>query len=281
MRNAALLATMAAGFAASTASAQIGLVDFDGNDIGLIGYTNNQIVGNGTTNGRMSDTWTYANFASFGDAFNPMSRGSLGPFTTGGGQVGMPFGVSDDSVTAATGNSVFAGDTSGFAGAAFGRNGFFGATDTVNGTVDTGVATFTFDTTGATSLFVSIDFIAMGDFESNDVFLFEYAVDAGPFQSLFVSSVDEAGSQNYLMDSGAVVTLNDPLAINGITLDDNWRRIVGAISGVGSTLTIRFSGTTDGGSEAFGFDNIVVTPTPGALGLFGLAGLVGARRRRA
>lgn len=280
MRHAALLATMAAGLAASAASAQLRIVDFDGNDIGLIGYTNDQIVSNGSTNGRLSDTWTYSNYASFGDAFNPMSRGHLGPFTTGASQVGMPFAISDDSVVAATGNSVFAGDTSGFAGAARGKNGFFGVTDTVNNNSGVGVATFAFDITGLTDIHVSADFAAMGDFELSDSFLFEYDIDGGGFQNLFVSSVDEAGSQNYLMDSGSVVSLNDPLSINGNLLDDDFQRIIAAVSGTGSTLTIRFTAVADGGTEAFGFDNLIVVPTPGAVGLFGLAGLVAGRRRR-
>jgi len=270
MRNAALLATMAAGLAASGASAQIGLVDFDGTTTGLIGFTNNQIVGDGTTVGQDSDTWTYSNFTSFGDAFNPMSRAALGPFTAGGGggQVGMPFGV-------------FATDTVGFAGEAFGSNGFFGVTDTVNGTVDTGVATFTFDVAGFSNLSVSADFWAMGDFESSDSFAFEYAFDAGPFQSLFTSSVDEAGSQNYVMDNGTPVTLDDPLLMNGVALSDSATNLIAALSGSGSTLTIRFTATSNGGTEGFGFDNLAVVPTPGAVALFGLAGVVGARRRRA
>ena len=282
MRNAAMLATMAAGFAVSTASAQIGFVDFDGTTTGLIGYTNDQIVGNGTTVGQDSDMWTYANYGSFGDVFNPMSRASLGPFTTGGGQVGMPFAISDDSVSAATGNSVFATDTQGFAGQAFGANGFFGVSDTVNGTSNTtGVATFTFDVAGFSNLSVSADFWAMGDFEAADSFVFDYAFDAGPFQSLFTSSVDEAGSQNYVMDSGAPVTLDDPVLMNGVALSDSATNLIAALSGSGSTLTIRFTATADGGGEAFGFDNLAVVPTPGAMALFGLAGVVGARRRRA
>lgn len=282
MRKAALLATMAAGLAASGASAQIGLVDFDGTTTGLIGYTNDQIVGDGTTNGQLIGAETYAFYTSFGDAFNPMSRASLSPTLADlSGQAGMPFGISDDSVTAATGNSVFATDTSGFAGQAFGSNGFFGVTDTVNGTVDTGVATFTFDVSGFSNLSVSADFWAMGDFETSDSFNFEYAFDGNPFQALFTSSVDEAGSQNYTMDSGTLVTENDPLLMNGVALSDSVTNLVAALSGSGSTLTIRFTAEANGGTEAFGFDNLAVVPTPGAMALFGLASLVGARRRRA
>jgi len=48
-----------------------------------------------------------------------------------------------------------------------------------------------------------------------------------------------------------------------------------------TTATIRFELDSNSGSEAIYVDNIVVVPAPGAIALLGLAGLAGARRRRA
>jgi len=268
--------------AAGTAFGQ-GMVDFDGNDVGLVSYTNSAIVDNGTTNGNLIDGEQYVSYTSSGDAFNPMSRAALGPVEADGDQVGMPFGISDDSVEAATGNSVFEPDDQGFAGIAQNENGFFGVIDTVNSDgPGTETAEFVFDIAGLTGIVVSADFAAMGDFESSDVFNFEYSIDGGAFSPLFTSSVDEAGSMMYAMDNAAnnPVILDDPLAINGTLLNDEFQTLSAAVAGTGSELAIRFTASSNGGSEAFGFDNLAVVPSPGAAALLGLGGLFAARRRR-
>lgn len=265
-----------------TASAQVtvGLVDFDGTELGLVGYTNSVYTytgaGLGTNAALVSQTASGNSTWSPGDSFWPMTRAAIGP-----NGIGMPFAISDDSVAAAAGNSVFPTDTLGFAGQAF-TDGFFGVTDTENPN-NTGLiaATFDFNIAGFTSIMVSADFAAMGDFEAADLFDFEYSIDGGAFQPLFTSSVDENGSQNYLMDSGAPVLLDDPLLINGVLLNDVYQNFVAPVSGTGSVLSIRFSAQTDG-SEGFGFDNLKVTgiPAPGIPAALALGGLLLARRRR-
>lgn len=82
--------------ASAFASTPIGLVDFDGGGFGLTNYTNDQIVGDSTTNGQLISGETYSSFDPPGDAFNPMSRVSLSPSLALGGQFGLPFGISDD-----------------------------------------------------------------------------------------------------------------------------------------------------------------------------------------
>lgn len=283
MNNVTMMGVAVAGLTAG-AMGQVGLVDFDGTEIGLISYTNDALVGGGlSTNGNLSSLETYAFFASSGDAFNPMSRSSLAPMEADGGQIGMPFAISDDSVAAATGNTVFANDVQGFAGQAK-QDGFFGISDTVNSSSPTGTQTadFVFNIAGFTDLSVAMDFAAMGDFENNDVFNFTYSIDGGSFQSLFTSSLVAGVNQSYTMDSGAIVDLADPIAINGVTLNDEFQTIVAGVAGTGSELTIRVEATTDGGSEAFGFDNMLIRgiPTPATAALLGLGGLVGLRRRR-
>lgn len=259
-----------------------GLVDFDGTELNLLSYTNSAIAGNGTTNGLMISLETYALYNSSGDAFNPMHRGSLNAMEADGGQVGMPFSISDDSVVAAMGNGVFASDTQGFAGMAHDNNGFFGITDTVNADgPGAEVATFVFDISGLSNISVSADFAAMGDFEGSDSFVFDYEIDGGGFNPLFTSSVNEDGDQTYTMDNPAnnPVVINDPLLINGVTLDDNFQTIAAAVAGTGSELTIRLTAASDGGTEGFGFDNLSVVPEPASMVLLAVGGVALLRRR--
>ena len=176
-----------------------------------------------------------------GDAFWPMTRAALGP-----NGISMPFTISDDSVVAAFGNNVFENDVLGFAGIAFENDGFFGMTDTENpqnaGPLS---ATFVFDVTGAAALGVSMEIVGMGDFEAADVFTVEAAIDLGPFVTIFASSVDEAGNQNYFMDNplNNPVNLFDPMSINGTTLTDNYKFFSAGLGGTGSELTIRVQWT--------------------------------------
>lgn len=265
-----------------SAGAWDGLVDFDGTELGLIGYTNPSYTyggpGFGTDANLVSGNQFGMSIWSPGDAFWPMTRADLGPNLP----TGMPFGISDDSVVAAAGNSVFASDTQGFAGMAFENNGFFGIIDTEN-LVNQGpiVAEFVFDVTGMSNISVNADFVAMGDFEATDTHAFEYSFDGVNFFPLFTAFIDEAGMQTYLMDNPAnnPVVKNDPMLINGVLLDDNFQNISAAVVGTGTSLTIRYTAMQDSGSEGVGFDNLAVVPEPSSLVLLGLSGLLLRRRR--
>lgn len=283
MKSAVFVTSILSLSATSLAGPVVGLVDFDGTELGLTGYTNSVYTyagpGFGTSALDVSSDAFGSSAWGGGDAYWPMTRAALGP-----NGLGMPFTISDDSVVAAAGNSVFDTDNLGFAGMAFENNGFFGVVDTEN-SMNTGPISseFTFDISGqGGNLIVSADFVAMGDFELADEFIFEASIDGGAFQTIFASSVDENGEQTYMMDNPAnnPVILSDPLYINGTILDDNYQTLSAAIAGSGNSLTIRFTAITNG-SEGFGFDNLTVSiPAPGALALLGLAGLAGRRRRR-
>lgn len=78
---------------------------------------------------------------------------------------------------------------------------------------------------------------------------------------------DEAGSFTYgPFDDGDIFTLNDPLVEQGSsTILDKSDATTGELAtftspivGTGSTLTLTFNAMSDGGSEAFGFDNISI-----------------------
>lgn len=212
-------------------------------------------------NGMLDGTW------SLGDMFGITDRPSAGS--------SLPFAIADDSLIG------FPGDSQGIVDE--NDNGrFFGVVDTVNSNNSSGggTAAWTFDITGAGALSINIDFAAMGDFESSDTHLFEVDIDGGGFTTLFEATIDQDGSQDYTMADGGVYTVDDPMSMNGNLLNNNFQTLSAAVAGSGSTLTLRYAGSSDGGSEAFAFRNIVVVPTPGALALLGLGGLTAIRRRR-
>jgi hypothetical protein len=201
-----------------------------------------------------------------GDMFGIRSRSSI---VNG---FGLPFAISDDSVAAAAGNGVFPADSQGL----FGMNkpdNFFGVVDLTNPSNPggTGTAQWTFDVSGFTHLLLEVDVGAMGDFEASDRYSFKVQIDGGPVQTVLDFQADEAASHQYrAMDSGIQTTLADPLVEQGSgqVLDKtdpttgDLDGFVGSISGTGSVLTLIFDAAGDGGSEAFGFDNIAILGVP-------------------
>jgi predicted extracellular nuclease len=142
---------------------------------------------------------------------------------------------------------------------------FFGIVDTNNG--DTGgrdvVATWIFDITGAPGIELSIDMGAMGDFESSDWFEWAYSIDGGLTEVAFASTVDEAGSHTYTLESGTVVTLNDPMLMNGVVLTNDLAPFSTPLRGTGTELTLTLTANTNGGSEAIAFQNLILAEGEG------------------
>jgi len=139
---------------------------------------------------------------------------------------------------------------------------FFGVADTENpqnsGPVD---ATWKFDISsgGTVPLLLCIDMAAMGDFEtSNDEFSWSYVIDAGSISTVFQSTVDESSSLTYTMENGALVSLNDPMLVNGEILTNDFHTFCTNLAGSGSELELKLEATTNGGDEAFAFKNIKI-----------------------
>jgi len=164
---------------------------------------------------------------------------------------------------------------------------FFGTSDVENtqNPSGTGTVTWVFDISSAPSVdSIAVEMAAMGDFElSNDSYSWEYAIDGGAFSPIFNIAANEAGSHTYTMASGTTFTLSDPLEIGGVVIDNNFNRFVASIGSMtGSTLTLRFTASQNGGNEPYVFDNIQimssmpsgVIPTLGEWGMIILALIV-------
>ena len=227
-------------------------------------------------------------------AFNSFSSGGDGWGTysyAGGG----PFGLFDDSTgvggapgTASGGNDPFPADTLGLVQSTK-TDSFFGITDTTNGDVSNGemTAEFVFDISSAAGGLTSIDvdFAGMGDFEVSDDLVLSFSIDGSAFAEIMTDTVDEAGSANYTMQDGDVVTLDDPMSMNGVELTNEFQTVSAAVTGTGNSLTLRVFADTDGGAEALALDNIVINgstavPEPSSLAIVALFSVIGLTRRR-
>lgn len=185
-------------------------------------------------------------FTSSGDGFGIFQVGT---------SASIPFSLVDDSA------GVFVADGLGIIDSNSNSDAFFGATDTVNSDTSGPVsATWAFDVSGFSDLMVSIDAGAMGDFEISDTFSFTYNIDGGTEMTLFDFVADEAASLDYTLAGGSEQTLDDPLTLagSGEVLSNVLQTLSGTIEGTGSTLNLTFTAETDGGTEAFAFQNIVI-----------------------
>ena len=165
----------------------------------------------------------------------------------------IPFAVLDDTTT-------FSSDALGIVDSSNSHE-FFGAADTVNSDTSSPVtATWVFDISAASnSLVFSIDVGAMGDFESSDTFVWRASIDGAPAQLLLENGVDETSSLDYTLESGKVVTLDDPLTLQGAVLSNQFQTFSAPIVGTGSALSVTLTIETNGNGEAMAFQNLVIS----------------------
>ncbi|QDU35134.1 hypothetical protein KS4_32140 [Poriferisphaera corsica] len=158
---------------------------------------------------------------------------------------------------------------------------FFGVSDTLNGDIDKEISViFTFDLTQLTfseSLNIAIDMGAVGDFEKDDNFDWTYQVDDHSESELFDVVVDESDVHDYQLEA-KTITYNDPLKIDNKVISNQIQTFNKEIQVDSSAVSLKLIFTTyaDGGSEAFMFDNIVVSshmPEPASISLLILGGL--------
>jgi hypothetical protein len=145
---------------------------------------------------------------------------------------------------------------------------FFGVQDlqTQFNPSGTGTVTWTFDISSATmpSLTLSVDVGAMGDWVSNNDFghfTFDYRIDGGAWQTAISTTTEVGASQTYTFEDGSSVQLDNPLAIDGILLNNYFQTFSTAI-GNGDELQLRFNAMSEGDLEVFAFRNILITAEP-------------------
>ncbi|REL35114.1 hypothetical protein [Thalassotalea euphylliae] len=189
---------------------------------------------------------------AFTDAFGSSSDGTQ-IYRRGAGSIPLVF--LDDSLASANDSLgiIKAADTAPF----------FGLVDTTNpdnlsGDVN---AIWQFDINGFNQLSLAIDIAAMGDFEPSDIFSIEYQLDGGAWQLMLSGTADNAGQQTYQLENGNTTTLDDPMAVSGVNLTNSFTSFSQMIVNTGSTLGIRISANTNGGTEAIAFRNITVNGT--------------------
>lgn len=233
-----------------------------------------------------SEAITAGALAYDGNAFlDTWAPGDMFGRTTGvtGGTSFFPFAMIDESV------SGFPGDPVGILSEFDFTTQFFGAVDTVNAdnSGGTGQADYTWTNTGAGTIVdsFSVDVAAQGDFEASDQYVFSISVDGGatfPFTQAALFNGDIANV--YTMDDGSLSTLNDPMIFDGAILSNDFTTFTfsGLNLPVTGDIVLRFAASTDGGSEAFAWNNanIEVIPAPASAALLGLGGLAAVRRRR-
>jgi len=208
-------------------------------------------------------------FMNNGDAFGVVSPNTSAPDNT-------PFALVDDTNPACPGFFEF--DNQGAIPCAYDGGNFFGMVDTENpDNMGPVMAEWEFDISSSPVNQVTIDFAAMGDFEnSNDNLNFEYSVDGGAYEPLFMLTPDEDINAEYTLFDGDVFTLNDPMTLDGVVIINQLTTFTKDFPTVsGSTFSIRLTGMGDGGSEAVAFDNISINnasaaaiPTMGEWALF-------------
>ncbi len=202
------------------------------------------MVGTTSTN-LISYTNPYTDVWEAGDGFQKYRRGV---------DSDIPYAVADDSLV------TYPADTQGIIDDN-NLDQFFGVSDTVNGNTTGPVsASWVFDVSGYENLQLSIDMGAMGDFEAaSDSFVWTYSIDGGTTETAFSSSVDESTSLAYTLASGTTTTFDDPLLVNGTTLNNVLQTLTVPLNGAGNELTLTLTADTDGGSEGYAAQSIVIT----------------------
>lgn len=239
----------------------IGLVDFSGTELGLIEYTNDAYSYAGSGLGTDANQLEESGDSGWDSrsAFWPLSRVDRGPRFVNDATAVMPGALSDDSVAPSAGRTLDAQDAHGLTSITQGDDGFFGIRDTRSSSASPVSSEFVFDISGYQDLALSIDLMAMGNFEFADetTFRLEYSVDGGAYATAF--QVAPAKGREWKMDSGEYKTTSYSLRVGPDVLSDIPQRFTTLIPEIGSELTLRVSADIGRAHpNGFAMDNIVL-----------------------
>ncbi|MCI0681425.1 MAG: hypothetical protein L0Y71_04910 [Gemmataceae bacterium] len=239
----------------------VGMADvFIVDDADAVAY---DLVGNFEKNKTSGPVVSAPVFSDFGDAFALYNQG-IAPVAGPGNAGAIPFALVDESAGA------FPADTLGIikSGDLFD---FFGVTDTTNADNVSGAPlsvswVFDLSSSSAQNFILAVDMAGMGDFETlNDSFTWTVTFQDGPTQTVFVSMVDELASKMYTLESGTVVTEQDPILVDGIQLSNDFQSFQRAIGGKptpsSNLVTVTLTASLDGSDEALAFRGIKLLET--------------------
>ncbi len=237
--------------------------------LSIFGITALLIFSTANANGQtdiFTDTFDAAPTNGATRVFNPDNSANGGTFPNSSNDV---FGIVDRNVNFSFGDdslSIFPADTFGIIPEA--KTDFFlGFQDTVNGDNAGGSVslTWTASTAGMTGLTLSFEIAAMGDFEAADLLEITASFDGGAAETLFSSAANVDITSTYTLEGGATVDLDDPFAIDGQIIINEFQTLSFPITGTGSSLTLTLNYTGDGGSEVVAIDNLSVTAGGGGV----------------
>lgn len=178
-----------------------------------------------------------------GDGFEKYERGVSSS---------IPYAVLDDSL------SIYPADNQGIIKEG-NADEFFGLTNTINeDNKGEAVASWTFNVNGASDLALSIDMGAMGDFDSDDYFIWTYQFDDGEPVIAFAGEVVKDRSQDYALEGGFEENLKNPFVVDGSLLSNELQTLQTTLAGKGTTLTLTLSAWLNKEGPAIVFQNIVV-----------------------
>lgn len=202
------------------------------------------------------DPFALANFENFAPSFSSAADGFA--IFQRGVSGSIPFAILDDSAGS------FPPDDQGIIGTA-NADSFFGIADTVNSDTSGPVsAEWTFGLGAADlagdPLSVQLDLGAMGDFESSDLFVVELSVGGETF-TLFDLAAREELSSTYRLEDGDTFTLNDPLAIGDVLLNNELTTFTTTIAAADlpaafDQITVRVTAETNGSDEAVALQDL-------------------------
>jgi len=222
---------------AAQAQTTIAQDDFDGNQTWL------------------TRTFTPDNSGNTGFGGNPGTFGGSNFDVFGITNRGLLFDLADDSEV--VGGPVEGTDRLGFAGIGANDPGnFVAALDTENGNNPGGFvnAVWTFDVSGYENISLSTDFVAYGDFEDSDNFVFTAQIDGGPVTTAFdigLTAAQDAADNYYQVTNDAGNTYDQ--YFNPFWDNDEWVELTtnGPGSFMGSTLDYHFADNGTGGVDSF------------------------------